>query len=94
MTDTILYAFVAMVPLFGICIILLFGFKLFLFITNRTSSWKPLNFFYFEYRQIEVSRNADSQRNKKFQNLLSIIIAVIILLLLVGVLFGTRLVKA
>ncbi|MCY7423071.1 MAG: hypothetical protein LH478_15170 [Chitinophagaceae bacterium] len=92
MVDNILYELVLILPYLAIVSGILILLKLYLFVTNKTSSWKLFNFFFFNHRHIETSFSQSGKKNKEIQNLFSIAIAILIILSLVGLMIQRSLV--
>ena len=87
MVDSVLFAFVQLLPYLAVVAFLLIGVKTYLFVTQKTSSWRPFNYFYFAHSHIERSHSQHGQRKKRFQNRLSVIISIMLLLILTGYVF-------
>lgn len=86
MVDNILYELVLILPYLAIFSGILILLKTYLFITNKTSSWKLHHFLFFNYRHIETSYSQAGKKNKEIQNIFSIIIAILVVLSLLGLL--------
>ncbi len=93
MLDTILFLFIQMLPFLGVLIFLLICFKTYLYINNKSSSWKVHNYFYFEHSNIEKSHSESGQKNKRVQNSLSLTIVILMLFEIAGLLFKHVLIK-
>ena len=84
MVDNILYELVLVLPYLAIVSGILILLKFYLFVTNKTSSWKLFNFFFFNHRHIETSYSQSGKKNKVVQNLFSLIIVIMVILSFVG----------
>ena len=86
MVDNIIYELVLILPYLAIVSGILILLKVYLFFTNKTSSWKLHHFFFFNYRHIETSYSQSGKKNKEVQNIFSIVIGILVVLSLLGLL--------
>ncbi len=91
MIDSILYVFINILPYFAIIGVLLVGVKFYLFVKQKTSSWKSQHFLFFDHSHVETSNSEDSKKNKSIQNLLSILIVSFLGLSVAGFLLKMKL---
>lgn len=87
MVDSVLFVFIQLLPYLAVIAFLLIALKTYLFVTQKTSSWRPYDYFYFAHSHIERSHSSEGKRRKQFQNRLSFAICIMLLLILTGYVF-------